>query len=399
MKNGVSWFQGYLVLCVRGRRLERFLNRVVGGGIHVWDIHRTGEEAYMSVPLGSFFALRPFLRETGCRVHVVRRVGLPFALRKLRTRFMFGVGIVLFVLGVYMLSQVVWRVEVVGNERIPAFQIQEMAARAGVKPGAFTFQIPEPKEMQRRLLLDMPDVSWVGFEMKGTTAIIRVVEKVMPTPRDTAGPRHIIATKKAIVHSIFAEAGRPLVRPQSWVRKGDILISGALGNEEQTQLVAARGTVEGETWYESEVTVPLTQQHPVLTGESYTSRYLMLGTYQVKIQGFDVPEYKQSVKNENTDWIHAGDYIFPLGMKTEVVRQNESITSTLTNKEAREIGKKYARETLLKSLKKGAYIKTEKVLHENQENGKVYMKLHFVVVEDIAAEQPITEQPITNEGD
>lgn len=399
MQNGVRWFQGYLVLRIRGRRLERFLNRVVGDGIHVWNIQRTGEEAYMSVPLGSFFTLRPFLRETGCRVHVVRRVGLPFVLRKLRTRFIFGIGIVLFVFGVYMLSQVVWRVEVVGNERIPAFQIQEMAAREGVKPGTLIFQIPEPKEMQRRLLLDMPNASWVGFEMKGTTVIIRVVEKVLPTPRDTTHPRHIIATKKAIVHSIFAETGRPLVRPQSWVKKGDILISGALGNEEQTQLVAAKGTVEGETWYESEVAVPLKQQHPMLTGESYTNRYLMFGTYQVKIQGFDAPEYKQSIRSENTDWIHAGDHTFPLGMKTEVVRQNESITSTLTNKEALEIGKKYARETLLKQLKKGGYIKTEKVLHEKQENGKVYMKLHFVVVEDIAAEQPITEQPITNEGD
>ncbi|BAU27258.1 hypothetical protein DFP93_11351 [Aneurinibacillus soli] len=399
MKNGVNWFQGYLVLRVRGRRLERFLNRVVGDGIHVWDIHRTSEEAYMSIPLDSFFALRPFLRETGCRVHVVRRVGLPFVLRKLRTRFMFGTGIVLFILGVYMLSQIVWRVEVVGNERIPAFQIQEMAARAGVKPGVFTFQIPEPKEMQRRLLLDMPNASWIGFEMKGTTAIIRVVEKVLPTPRDTTAPRHIIATKKAIVHSIFAESGRPLVRPQSWVNKGDILISGALGNEEQMQLVAAKGIVEGETWYESEVTVPIKQKRPVLTGEAYTRRYLMFGTYEVKIQGFGAPEYKQSVRSEDTDWISTGERVFPLGMKTEVVRQNESITITLTEKEAIEIGKKYARENLVKRLKKGGYIKTEKVLHENQENGKVYMKLHFVVVEDIAAEQPITEQPITSEGD
>lgn len=399
MKNRVSWFQGYLVLRVRGRRLERFLNRVVGQGIHVWDIRRTDEEAYMSVPLRSFWELRPFLKETGCRVHVVRRIGLPFVMRKLRSRFMFGAGIVLFIFGVYMLSHVVWRVEVVGNERIPAYQIKEMAARAGIKPGVFTFRIPEPQEMQRRLQANVPDVSWVGFEMKGTTAIIRVVEKVLPTPRDISGPRHIVATKKAVIHSIFAEQGRPLVHPQSWVQKGDILISGVLGNEEQTQLVAAKGTVEGETWYESEVTVPLKQKRPVLTGESYTSRYLMFGTYAVKIQGFDTPEYKQSVRSQDTDWIHAGERVFPLGMKTEVVRQNESIDVTLTKKEAMEIGKKYARENLVKRLKKGGYIKTEKVLHENEDNGKVYMKLHFVVVEDIAAEQPITEQPITNEGD
>ncbi|HBI03691.1 MAG TPA: stage IV sporulation protein, partial [Paenibacillaceae bacterium] len=132
-----------------------------------------------------------------------------------------------------------------------------------------------------------PNASWVGFEMKGTTALIKVAEKVTPEEkRPNLGRNYLIATKKAVVYYIFTERGKELVKVNDVVKPGQILISGILGNEEYSMVDTARGIVEGEVWYESEIEVPLKQNRPILTGDNYKEKYLTIGNWNLKISGY-----------------------------------------------------------------------------------------------------------------
>lgn len=388
--NRVNWIQGYLELQIRGKYVERLLNRMVGQGMEVWNIRRKGTEAYFCISVKDFYQMKPLLKETYCRFHVVKRVGFPFFLQKLRTRSLFLIGVLLFFIGIYSLSFVVWRVEVVGNEKTPELEIRQAAEKLGIKQGVFVFQLPPMEKIQRELLKKVPNASWVGFEMKGTTARIKVAEKVLPEEkRQPIRPVHLIAKKKAVVYYLFAERGKPLVRVNDVVKPGQILISGILGNEEYSEVDTARGIVEGEVWYESEIEVPLKQNRPILTGDNYKEKYLVLGNWNLKISGYFQKPFNHAVKTEETSHVPWIKKYFKLGLKT-ITYQEDTIHESLLNEgEASALGKRFARENLLKNLDASARIKEESVLHQRVENGKVYIKIHYIVIENIAKEQAI----------
>lgn len=244
----IHWWQGYVIIKVRGKKIERLINRMMNKRFAAWDMKRTSEdEAQFAITIKDFFQLRLLLKETGCRVHVLKRVGLPFLFRKIKRRLGFFGGAIAFCLLLYMLSNVIWTVQIEGT-KYPENEVilKQELAKLGVKPGAFKFKAEEPKVIQRTIMERLPEVTWVGFKFNGTIAQVKVVEKTVPEIKKGTNPRHLVAKKKAIVYDIFVEQGKPMVKQNQYVQPGDILVSGQLGTEEEPKIVSAKGKVLGE---------------------------------------------------------------------------------------------------------------------------------------------------------
>ena len=247
----LAWLRGYVEAEIHGQRIEEFLNEAAGAGMPAWGVKRIGGNAVrFGTDLRSFFALRPLLRKTGCKIRVVERRGFPFLLARAESRLFFAAGMVLFVFGVYMLSQLVWKVEVAGNERISGEQVIAAAEKIGIRRFQWKFRLAEPVRLSEELTRALPGAAWVGVEIRGTAVRIRVVEQALPDPRPLMSPRHLVASADAVVTEILVEQGMPMVRRNMRVKKGDILVSGLLGEPGSGRAVVAKGTVKGLVWYE-----------------------------------------------------------------------------------------------------------------------------------------------------
>ncbi|WP_167577570.1 sporulation protein YqfD [Ammoniphilus sp. YIM 78166] len=386
----LKWFNGYLVIILRGRRIERLINLAVQKKMQVWNITRYDDQrGKINIRLEDFFLLKPLLRETGCRMQIMSRHGFPFFLTRVRERYAFFGGFLLFIIMLFLLSNVIWSIEVVGNEKIGKYEVLQVAEKIGIQQGKFSFMMDEPDKIQAKLLENLPEASWVGFQIKGTKAQIRVVEKILPETKEALSPRHLVAKKSAVISTIFAEEGKPVVRPDDFVKKGDILVSGLIGKAESPTAVAARGRVEGEVWYETEVIVPIEQKQAVFVGESHRNFYIVWGEKQIKIWGYkELPFQNYEIKDQK--WVMRwGDKSFPLAWKTEDLHAVETQEKLVDEKQAQDMAIQAARQDILSKMGNGGYIKEEKVLHLKRENDKVYIKMHVVAIEDIAVEQPI----------
>ncbi|MDQ0339638.1 hypothetical protein J2S00_002426 [Caldalkalibacillus uzonensis] len=382
----VYWWQGYVLIIIKGKRLERLINRMMYQRLSAWDLVRLSEEeAQVCITVPDFFRLRTLLKETGCRIRIVKKAGLPFMLKRMRPQAGLYAGAVLFLAMLYLFSSMIWSVEIEGVS-VPEQEAQLRATLAdlGVKPWNFKFRVAEPSEIKRQVMERLDHVTWVGFGYKGTTAYLKVVEKTLPEVSEKVYPRDLVAKKKAVIHDLFVESGTPKVKPNQYVRPGDLLVSGKIGREDQPQQTAAKGKVWGEVWYVSEIRVPLKQQKAVLTGEQQGRYYLHVGPYKLKVWGFGKIPFDDYVIRDQTYSFSIGAYTLPVAWTIEEVHAARQTELTLEKKEATELGIKLARDKMAAKLPEDAQIVEENILKKSLDSGKVYIKIHYSVIEEIS---------------
>ena len=147
-----STLRGYVKIEVRGNRLEGFMNAVAASRLMVWDAHlKTEGVAELTILLPDFFRLRPILKQTGCRMHVQKRNGFPFFLDKLGRRKFFAVGMLAFIVGLYMLSSIVWQVKVEGTVSLSNEEVLRVARGIGIKQYQWKFRLQQEAELARHL--------------------------------------------------------------------------------------------------------------------------------------------------------------------------------------------------------------------------------------------------------
>jgi similar to stage IV sporulation protein len=320
------------------------------------------------------------------------RYGFPFLLGKFGSRKWFIVGSAMFAVSLYLLSSLIWQVTVIGNEKIPQSVIMDAAAKQGLHRFQWKFKLDEPAELARRLQAELPDMAWVGVEVNGTHLTIRVVESKKPDPKPLLSPRNLIAAKNAVITEIIAEKVRAIVKQNTYVRKGDVLISGVIGDETHSKIVVADGKVRGIVWYKSSIESPLVRHNNVQTGDSKTRGYLVIGSRALQLTGYGkVPfeKYESLVERSTVQW---REWSLPFGWIKEKLMDVKTVEQQIDPAEAKRIGLARAREQLMKQSGADARIISEKILHEKTESGKVYMEVHFEVEESIAQEQPIVLQ-------
>lgn len=388
----IRHIRGYVTVTVRGGELESFLNRAVQAGFSIWEIRRTGSrEAKANLLIRDFFRLRPLLKETGCRVHVVARAGIPFFLGRLGRRKFFVAGLAGFFIGIYLLSSVIWQVKVEGNESIPTHEILAAAQTQGIKPYQWTFRLRPMDQLARELHRQLPEVSWVGVERQGTRILIRVVESASPEKRELKSPRHLVASKSAVITQVTSTKGKPVVEPNRYVRKGDVLISGIIGDETNNQVVPAEGKVKGIVWYESKLEIPLVQRYKVYTGESFERFYIVFGSRALQVTGYGNPDYGIQESEQRRQTLQWRQYALPIGWMTERVREAREDEETVELAAARSAGLERAKAEILMNAGDEARFVSYNVLQEKTENGKVYMNVLFQVEETITEELPIVQ--------
>jgi len=389
----VEFFNGRVTVKVTGKGTERFINVLTRNDLPIWNIKRHGTETItFNMRLKDAKNIRKYARKSDCSISFLRRNGVPFLIRRMLKNSGFLAGAGLFLLLLMFLSNVIWGIEIKGAKPATEYQIRKELDKMGVKIGKLQFFTDNVEGIQRKLTNNVGDLTWVGVELKGTTFHLQVVEKNEPKKPEHLSPRNLIAKKKAIIVNMYIENGQKMVDIHDHVDKGQLLVSGAFGQEESPELVAAKGEVWGETWYKSHVELPLETNFKVYNGKEMEKHFILLGNFELPVWGFGKPEFSNFVTEENVHKIHFLKWELPVSYLNKTLRQQEEVQRTYTIKEAQKIAIELAKKQIKGRLDEDAIIKDEKILHKTNKNGKVILDIHFKVIENIAVGQPISKE-------
>lgn len=147
---------------------------------------------------------------------------------------------------VVLLSNMVWCVEVDGNEKVGDNSIISDLDRCGLSIGNM-WRDMDLGEIESRFLSIRQDVGWININRVGTVAYVSVIESDSSDADDEDIPRYsnIIATKDCVIEDINVKRGTAVVSVGDVVTAGDVLILGISQNGDSSQFCAAEGEILG----------------------------------------------------------------------------------------------------------------------------------------------------------
>ena len=383
---------GYVRITVEGYYIERFINICTTSKILIWNLKREkGIKLYLNIGIQDYYKAIKIAKKLKCKVKIEKKRGLPFILNRYKKRKIFVISLFVILVVLYTSSNYVWNIEIRVEDNMQLDNILEDVKMAGLETGMKKDKI-NVEETTNKIRLSRDDISWIGIELKGTNAIVKVVKaKEAPEIIDEKDYCNIVAKRAGTITKIIAQNGTALVKPGDEVQEGQVLIQGTMeGKYTGIRYVHSLGEVEAIVKYEKTEKISLKKEENVKTGNKEEK-------YQIKINNFQINFYKtlsnfkiyDTIEEEKKLKIFSNLYL-PISVCKVTNYELEENSNNYTIEEATEIGTQKLEKEIEAEIEN-----KEKILNKsaNVKETPEYVEVSVIyeVVENIGMQEKIEE--------
>ncbi len=384
--------RGYVEICVDGLFCERFLNICMHRGIFLWDVKRRGKNRISAcVSVENFRELRPVARKTKSKITVVKRMGIPFFLKRYRKRKALVAGLAAGIALLWYLSTHIVGIDITGNSKISEEELLADLKNAGIYYGASVKKI-DRNFAKNRMMTECDELAWVGINIKGSRAYVEVKERLDTKIRlDKDVPCDIVAERSGIIQLLEVKNGQTMVRPEQYVEEGDLLVSGVVDSDKKgMRYVHSFGSVFAETVFEKEKEYPFEYTEKIYTGKTKNRFAVSVFGKKFKLFFRDIQPFEYCDKSQNKKEYKAKDTFLP-----SVFVETDTFTEYVPQKKKRNIdsilslAKKELSAEIEKDLPKDAEVKDVAVSFSKKGSKSVTVLVKYICNQDIARQRTI----------
>lgn len=380
--------RGYLTIRVFGKKAEKLINIAIERGINIWNIKRKNGSLIMNISIDGYKELWFVCRKLNIPMRIIKKKGGPFLLHKLWRRKVFAIGIILFILALYLFSSFIWFVDVIGLENIDKAEFYQFIEEENLKVGTFKYGI-DTAELEHKLMVRFNEIAWVSVNITGTQVLVEVAEKD-PAEVTEKGPSNIIAAKDGVITKILVLSGQNMVEVGDTVAQNQVIVSGQLFNEETRTHMQVRsfGIVEAKVWYEGYGEALPRETEYKETGKSTQVKYLNVFGRRIRISKKNIP-YEHYITQETTEYVNIRTSRIPVGLVTMTYHEVKAEQTRYSANEMERLARDRAVENAQNKVPEGVEIVNKSVNIIERSGTIVRVKVILETIEEIGKLQRI----------
>ena len=386
----LSYFIGYLRASVEGYYIERFINICKNEKIAIWNLKRNKDITLkFNVSIKEFREVCKIAKKTKCKIKIENKKGFPFLLYKYKKRKIFVFLLIILVVAIVLSSSFVWNVEIKVEDNQSLENIAQDIENAGLKTGELKSKI-DTKEIINKIRLQRSDVAWMGIELKGTNAIVKLVRAdEKPNIIDEEEYCNIVSDKVGVITKINAQTGTANVKVGDTINVGDVLINGWMeGKYTGIRYVHAKGEIEAKVWHTKYKRILYNTTERVETGKTQNKYSIKINNFKINLnKGVSKFEIYDTIETENKIKLFS-DFYLPISIIKTTNKEVKNEEKTYTLEEAKNIGIQQLEQELDSEIEDKTKIVNKNInTYENEEGVDIYVT--YEVLENIGTNEKI----------
>lgn len=379
MKNKIIYqLKSKIKLSITGKNINRFIIRLHNNKIEILKCTQINKEKINIIIYEKDYEKLNQIK-TIYNIEKLNTYGMIKIKKKLKLNKYLIISIIIGIIILKILTNIIFKIEIIHSDKEIRELLKKELNTYGIKEKSFKKNYNQIEQIKEKILDKYKDkIEWLEIETKGTKYIVRVEIRIIKEKEETKENRNIISKKDARILEIKSAKGQILKEINNYVKKGEIIISGNIyDNETIKNTVRAEGIVYGEVWYEINITYPFIYQE---TKELDNKKDI----YVLKILNKNIElnrnKYKTKKIEEKPILINK---LIPISFVKQHQTETQEINQILTIEEAEKYAEEKAINQIKNNLKENEYIIKHKILNKKIKENEIELNIFFSVYENI----------------
>lgn len=385
-----NYIIGYIRISIEGYYIERFINICGNEKITIWNLKRNKNvKLELNIGIKDLKKVAKIAKQTKCKIKIIKKKGLPFLFNRYRKRKLFFVFLLVIIIGLGISSNFVWNIQIVEEDKESIENLYQDVVESGLEIGKMKSKI-NTKDIINKVRLKRNDIAWMGIELKGTNAIVKVVKATAkPEIVDDNEYCNIVSDKQGIITKINAQNGTIAVKVGDTVNVGTTLINGWMeGKYTGLRYVHAKGEIQAKVWHTKNKKILYNATEKTETGN-------IENKYQIKINNFEINLSKRLSKFKIYDTIVLenkfkifSDFYLPIYLVKITNKEIKEEQKNYNVEQAKDLGIEQLQVELDNEIEDKSKV-VNKIINTYEKEDGIEVYVTYEVLEDIGTNEKI----------